>query len=160
MVAEERFMSRKAILLLLLIAALVGAGWLYRSHPPQPASGVTPAPAPPRQADLAGITAGPTTGSAQPRNLDAFAKCLGEKKATMYGSFLCPHCADQRKLFGSSFSSVPYVECSVPGSRQVTFPCMAEQIRYTPTWIFGDGERRVGLQSLQALSEKTGCRLP
>lgn len=78
----------------------------------------------------------------------------------MYGSFLCPHCEDQKKLFGSSSSYVPYVECSVPGKRELTFPCMVEQIRYTPTWIFADGERRTGLQSLQALSEKTGCRLP
>ena len=93
-------------------------------------------------------------------NLDSFAKCLAEKKATMYGSFLCPHCDDQRKLFGPSFLYVPYVECSVPRSRQMTFPCIAAQIRYTPTWVFGDGERRVGVQSLKGLSEKTGCRLP
>lgn len=101
-----------------------------------------------------------TTGSAESSNLDAFAKCLAEKKATMYSSFLCPHCDDQRKLFGSSFRYVPYIECSVRGSRQMTFPCIAAQIRYTPTWIFEDGERRVGLQSLKSLSEKTGCQLP
>jgi hypothetical protein len=99
-------------------------------------------------------------GSAGQGNLDSFAKCLGEKKATMYGSFLCPHCEDQRKLFGSSFRYVPYVECSMRGTRQMTFPCIAAQIRYTPTWIFDDGERRVGLQTLQSLSEKTGCKLP
>ena len=101
-----------------------------------------------------------TAGSAEPSTLDAFAKCLAERKATMYGSFLCPHCDDQRKLFGSSFRHVPYVECSVRGSRQMTFPCIAAQIRYTPTWIFEDGERRVGLQSLKTLSERTGCQLP
>jgi hypothetical protein len=101
-----------------------------------------------------------TAGSAKSVNLDSFAKCLAEKKATMYGSFLCPHCDDQRKLFGPSFRYVPYIECSVRGSRQMTFPCIAVQIRYTPTWIFEDGERRMGLQSLKSLSEKTGCRLP
>jgi hypothetical protein len=73
---------------------------------------------------------------------------------------VCPHCDDQRKLFGSSFRYVTYIECSVRGSRQMTFPCIAAQIRYTPTWIFDDGERRVGLQSLKSLSEKTGCQLP
>ncbi len=97
---------------------------------------------------------------AQSTDPDAFAKCLAEKQATMYGSFLCPHCDDQKKLFGSSFRYVPYVECSVRGSRQMTFPCIAAQIRYTPTWIFADGERRTGVQQLKALSEKTGCKLP
>jgi hypothetical protein len=101
-----------------------------------------------------------SAGSAEPGNLDAFAKCLADKKATMYGSFLCPHCDDQRKLFGPSFRYVPYVECSVRGSRQMTFSCIAAQIRYTPTWIFEDSEHRVGLQSLKSLSEKTGCPLP
>jgi len=99
-------------------------------------------------------------GTAQSNNLDAFAKCLAEKKATMYGSFLCPHCDDQRKLFGSSFRYVPYIECSVRGTRQMTFPCIAAQIRYTPTWIFADDERRTGVQSLKELSTKTGCPLP
>lgn len=101
-----------------------------------------------------------TADSAESSNLDGFAKCLADKKATMYGSFLCPHCDDQKKLFGASFQYVPYIECSVRGSRQMTFPCIAAQIRYTPTWIFEDGERRVGLQSLKSLSEKTGCQLP
>ncbi len=101
-----------------------------------------------------------TAGSAEPGNLDAFAKCLAGKKAMMYGSFLCPHCDDQKKLFGASFQYVTYIECSVRGSRQMTFPCIAAQIRYTPTWIFDDGERRVGLQPLKSLSEKTGCQLP
>lgn len=101
-----------------------------------------------------------TAGSAEPGKLDAFAKCLADKKATMYGSFLCPHCDDQKKLFGPSFQYVPYLECSVRGSRQMTFPCIAAQIRYTPTWIFEDGERRVGLQTLKSLSDKTGCQLP
>jgi hypothetical protein len=97
---------------------------------------------------------------AESDSLDAFAQCLAEKKATMYGSFLCPHCDDQKKLFGSSFKYVPYVECSVRGSRQMTFPCIVARIRFTPTWIFADEERRTGVQSLKSLSAKTGCALP
>ena len=95
-----------------------------------------------------------------PRNLDGFAKCLAAKNATMYGSFWCRHCEDQKEMFRSSFQYVPYVECSTPGLRQMTFLCQAKAIRYTPTWIFADGERRIGLQSLQTLSQKTACALP
>jgi len=101
-----------------------------------------------------------TAGSGESANLDGFAKCLGEKKVLMYGSFLCPHCDEQRKSFGSSFQYVPYVECSIRGSRQMTFPCIAAQIHYTPTWIFDDGSRLLGVQSLKTLSDKTGCKLP
>jgi hypothetical protein len=100
------------------------------------------------------------TTFAQSGNLDGFAQCLADKKLTMYGSFLCPHCDDQKKLFGRSFRIVPYVECSVPGSHQMSLLCMAAQIRFTPTWTFADESRLIGLQSLQKLSEKSGCKLP
>jgi hypothetical protein len=101
-----------------------------------------------------------STAAAGSDKLDGFARCLAEKKATMYGSFLCSHCDDQKKLFGPSFQYVPYVECTVRGSRQMTFPCIVANIRFTPTWIFADGERRTGVQSLKSLSTKTECSLP
>jgi glutaredoxin len=101
-----------------------------------------------------------TGGAADASNMDSFAKCLAAQKTTMYGSFLCPHCDDQKKLFDGSFKYVPYVECAIPGSRRLTFTCQMAQIQFTPTWIFADGERRTGVQSLQQLSTKTGCRLP
>ena len=50
------------------------------------------------------------------------------------------------------------MECTSPGSRQLSFTCRAAQIQFTPTWIFPDGERRSGVQSLQQVSTKTGCR--
>jgi len=99
-------------------------------------------------------------GSQEGNRMDEFSKCLTEKKAMMYGSFWCLHCDDQKKLFGSSFKYVSYVECSLPGSRELTFPCRSAQIHHTPTWIFADGDRREGTQTLQQLSSKTGCILP
>ncbi len=48
---------------------------------------------------------------------DTFAKCLAAKQAKMYGAYWCPHCAEQKEMFESSFQYVPYVECGVPGSR-------------------------------------------
>jgi len=97
-------------------------------------------------------------GSADAR-LDGFAKCLAERKATMYGSFYCIHCDDQKKLFGTSFQYIPYVECSFPGSREMTYSCRVAQIHRTPTWIFASGDRLEGTQQLQKLAEKTGCPL-
>ena len=102
-----------------------------------------------------------TPDSARTKNLDAFAKCLAEKKATMYGAFWCSHCQEQKDLFGSSFQYVPYVECAVQGAPRMQTPaCAMQGVRRYPTWIFSDGERRDKVQPLADLSKKTGCRLP
>lgn len=99
--------------------------------------------------------------SARTKNLDAFARCLAEKKATMYGAFWCSHCQEQKDLFGSSFQYVPYVECAMKGAPRTQTPaCAMQGIRRYPTWIFSDGERRDKVQPLAELSKKTGCRLP
>lgn len=92
--------------------------------------------------------------------LDAFAKCLAAKQAKMYGAYWCPHCADQKEMFESSFQYVPYVECGVPGSRDEAQVCKDAGIKHFPTWGFFGGERQEGTLALQALSTKTGCSLP
>ena len=61
---------------------------------------------------------------------DAFAKCLTAKGLTMYGAEWCPHCKDQKALFGDSFKYVNYVECP-----QNTNLCLAKGIQGYPTWI-------------------------
>jgi len=92
--------------------------------------------------------------------LDAFAKCLATKQAKMYGAYWCPHCADQKEMFESSFQYVPYVECGVSGSRDEAQVCKDAGIKHFPTWQFADGERQEGTLTLQALGTKTGCTLP
>ena len=87
-------------------------------------------------------------------NLDSFAKCLAEKKITMYGAYWCPHCQSQKKLFGDSFQYVPYVEC--PNSPKV---CLDKGATGYPTWITSDGTKLVGEQSLEKLSQISGCSL-
>ncbi len=96
----------------------------------------------------------------QQDKMDAFTKCLNKKKVIMFGSFLCPHCDDQKKMFGNSFKYVHYVECSQMGSPQDVNACKLAQVRYTPTWIIDHGEWLVGVQTLKQLSDKTGCTLP
>jgi hypothetical protein len=107
------------------------------------------------------LSATPYTAADKPGKLDGFARCLGEKKATMYGAFWCDHCREQKELFGDSAQYLPYVECVEKGTRKITEPCKALGIRRTPTWIFESGERIEGkVLSLRDLSEKSGCRLP
>jgi hypothetical protein len=92
--------------------------------------------------------------------LDGFAKCLAAKQVKMYGAYWCPHCAEQKEMFESSFQYVPYVECGVPGSREEAPLCKDAGIKHFPTWQFADGERREGTLPLQELGTKTGCSLP
>jgi hypothetical protein len=92
--------------------------------------------------------------------LDSFAQCLAAKQAKMYGAYWCPHCAEQKEMFESSFRYVLYVECGVRGSRDEAAVCKDAGIKHFPTWQFADGERREGTQPLPTLGTKTGCPLP
>ncbi|MEI6711997.1 MAG: hypothetical protein WCK88_07725 [bacterium] len=49
------------------------------------------------------------TSSGDHSNLTA---CLKEKKVVMFGASWCPHCAEQKKMFGRSAKDMPYFECS------------------------------------------------
>ena len=91
---------------------------------------------------------------------DSFAKCLAGKQAKMYGLYWCPHCADQKAMFGSSFKYVPYVECAIRGSKELAPECKTAGVKLFPTWQFGADPPKEGVLSLDALSEKTGCTLP
>ena len=88
-------------------------------------------------------------------NLDAFAQCLADKSVTMYGTEWCVYCQEQKKLFGDSFRLVPQVDCGKePGK------CTENKIENTPTWLFPDGHRLIGLQTLEKLSQESSCPLP
>jgi thiol-disulfide isomerase/thioredoxin len=44
-----------------------------------------------------------------PGKYDALASCLKEKGAVFYGAFWCPHCQNQKAMFGKSAKLLPYV---------------------------------------------------
>lgn len=102
----------------------------------------------------------PVPVQAAGKNLDAFAKCLAAKPVTMYGTFWCPHCYEQKQLFGTSFRYVKYVECGIKGTHQITNQCKAMGLSRTPTWVFPDGTRLEGTQPLEKLAQQSGCKLP
>ncbi|MEX2013863.1 MAG: hypothetical protein WD896_00730 [Parcubacteria group bacterium] len=96
----------------------------------------------------------------RPGKLDTFASCLKDSGAIFYGAFWCPHCQNQKAMFGSSAKLLPYTECSTPDSRGRLPICTEAQVESYPTWQFADGTRQTGEVSLGALSEATGCPLP
>ena len=99
-------------------------------------------------------------GTSNPTPIDTFAKCLTEKKVVFYGAFWCPHCQNQKKLFGSAVQYLSYVECSTPDAKGQTQICKDKKIEGYPTWEFADGSRLTGEIPLATLAEKTSCELP
>jgi hypothetical protein len=92
---------------------------------------------------------------------DSFAKCIATKNARMYGLYWCPHCADQKREFGSSFHYVPYIECASENDpHELTPACKAAGVKLFPSWQFGADPPKEGVLTLQELSQKTGCSLP
>ncbi len=94
---------------------------------------------------------------------EKLAKCLSAKGVKMYGDFRCPHCARQKALFGDAVKYLPYVECGTPG-KPMAGPfqqgvCRDLQITKYPTWVFPDGERVASEQTLEALAERSGCKV-
>ena len=92
-------------------------------------------------------------------NLDSLATCLKDKGAKFYGASWCSHCQAQKKLFGDSVKLLPYVECATPDGNGQTQVCTDAKIDGYPTWVFADGLRVSGEQSLETLAQKTGCSL-
>lgn len=88
-------------------------------------------------------------------DLSGFAQCLTQKNVIMYGADSCPHCQNQKIMLGTAFKFINYVEC-----RQNPNQCVSAGISSIPTWLFGDGEKLVGEQTLAGLSRKSGCALP
>jgi len=92
------------------------------------------------------------------QELVAFGECLEEKGAIFYGAFWCPHCQAQHRMFGNKGSdALPYTECSTPDSQGQTEVCIEAGIETYPTWRFADGTETTGTQSIEALSENSGC---
>lgn len=82
----------------------------------------------------------PSAGPEDPR-LRALAQHLQDTDARFYGAYWCPHCNEQKKLFGASADRLPYVECTPDGRNgPVAVTCATNDINQYPTWII-DGRR-------------------
>ncbi|MFQ5620476.1 MAG: hypothetical protein ACE5FT_01375 [Candidatus Nanoarchaeia archaeon] len=86
------------------------------------------------------------------------AKCLTQKGVKFYGAYWCPHCADQKAMFGDAVKYVPYIECASPTGEGQNPVCEAAGVESYPLWVFPDGERLGGAHPPSALAAKAGCK--
>lgn len=97
------------------------------------------------------------------------AKHLKQTGAKMYGAYWCPHCHDQKELFGKEAAAIyPYVECAPDGVNSKTAVCqeIAPKIEKQtgrsfgfPTWEV-NGQYLTGTQQLTDLATKSGYQGP
>lgn len=79
----------------------------------------------------------------------------------MYGAYWCPHCLNQKEMFGKlGFAEINYVECDPRGSDAKPKLCLDKGVDSYPRWIFSDDSQFEGEVPLEKLAEKTGCKLP
>ncbi|GIU69311.1 MAG: hypothetical protein KatS3mg002_0547 [Candidatus Woesearchaeota archaeon] len=86
-----------------------------------------------------------------PGQFDDLANCLTSNGATMYGTEWCPHCKNQKQMFGTSFKYINYVDCD-----KYMNECINAGVEGYPTWKI-NGTNYPGTQSLYVLAEKSGC---
>lgn len=99
----------------------------------------------------------PAAGPEDP-DLRALAEHLTARGARFYGAYWCPHCEDQKEMFGASAHRLPYVECSPHGRRGPrAAECVAARIGGYPTWII-DGRRFERVMTPEQLARYSGFR--
>lgn len=80
------------------------------------------------------------------------AECLSEKGFSLAGTSWCPHCADQRDMFGDAIDSLDYHDCEEEPDW-----CREKGITAYPSWITPYGSVSAGVKSLSFLEELSGC---
>lgn len=89
-----------------------------------------------------------------PPDYTSFATCLTEHNVIMYGTDWCPHCQNQKKMFGRAFKNVLYVNCDVSPI------CEEIGVKSYPTWSINGKLLDSGVKELEVLSRLSDCELP
>jgi hypothetical protein len=87
----------------------------------------------------------------------ALAKHLAKKGVKIYGAYWCPHCYEQKQLFGKqAWAIVPHIECA-EDARDNPQPkvCTKAGIKGFPTWKIR-GKLDAGVKQLAQLGKLTG----
>ncbi|NJK67537.1 MAG: vitamin K epoxide reductase family protein [Microcoleus sp. CSU_2_2] len=136
--------------IVVVMVSSIGALGLYNSVNAPPTTISTPGEAPPVVTTISG-----------PAEM-ALARHLRQIGAKEYGAYWCPHCHDQKMLFGKEAAKfVDYVECDPKGKNSRSELCQAASanIKGFPTWEI-NGQFYSGTQSLDKLAELSGYSGP
>lgn len=90
----------------------------------------------------------------------ALARHLKQIGAKEYVAWWCPHCHEQKQLFGKqAYSEIDHVECDPGGKNPRPDLCQAAKVQSYPTWEI-NGKSYSGVQSLEELAQASGYTGP
>jgi len=127
--------------LVALVVGLVGLGWAAAVN--KPAVLAT------RGAPI------PVTSISTPSTV-ALAEKLTASGAVMYSAYWCPHCHEQKELFGKEAAAqLRVVECAPDGQNSQAALCQQKKIEGFPSWEI-NGQLDSGVKPLQKLANLVG----
>ena len=136
--------------ILVAMVSSIGALGLYNSVSAPVSTVSTPGIAPPLVTTISG-----------PAEI-GLARHLRQIGAKEYSAYWCPHCHDQKMLFGKEAAAIiDYVECDPRGqnSRAEICQAAAANVKGFPTWEI-KGQFYSGTQSLEKLADLSGYTGP
>jgi uncharacterized membrane protein len=132
--------------ILVSLAVLVfGIGWSTAVERPE--SGISQGMAP------------PVTAPSSPAAI-ALARHLTAKGVVMYTAYWCPHCHEQKELFGKeATAALKVVECAPDGHNSQAALCKTKQIQGFPSWEI-NGTIDSGVKPLAKLAAMSSYKGP
>lgn len=131
--------------LVALVVGVVGLGWAAAVNRPDSAStrGVPP----------------PVVATSSSEAI-SLAEHLTATGAVMYSAYWCPHCHDQKELFGKEASDrLKVIECAADGRDNQRELCESKKLEGFPTWEI-EGRLDSGVKPLARLAELSGYQGP
>ena len=129
--------------LTVLAVGLIGLGWATSLNRPESATGPG--------------MAIPVTTASTPATI-ALADHLTATGAVMYSAYWCPHCHDQKQLFGKEASAkLKIIECAPDGQNNQAALCASKNIQGFPTWEI-KGQLDSGQKTLAQLAAFSGYK--
>ncbi len=97
------------------------------------------------------------TTASTPQSI-ALAEHLTSTGAVMYTAYWCPHCHEQKELFGKEATAkLEVVECAPDGRNSQKALCDSKKIEGFPTWEI-NGKLDAGVKPLAKLAELSGFK--
>jgi uncharacterized membrane protein len=126
-----------------LLVAITGIGWATAMDRPVAETGPGLPP--------------PVTTVSSPASI-ALADHLSAAGAVLYTAYWCPHCSEQKQLFGKEAASrLKVVECAPDGRNNQAELCRAKKLQGFPSWEI-NGSIESGVKPLSVLAERSGYK--
>ncbi len=102
-----------------------------------------------------------TVGASDAANLVGFAEALANANAQFFGAVWNQTSTDQRELFDDGGQFLPFVDVT-NADRSLNQAAADNNIEVAdlPVWVFADGTRLEGVQSLQSIAAASGIAIP